>query len=1227
MFKKIWIYSVFICLNTTVFSQSRISYNEYFDYNRGYCEGDSQYDHWVDFLNALDTLSEKYTYITISGSYDMKGKSCADKYAVRQIADALVNRYDASVYCDGTYWNVGTGCSDFNCGSSDGYVELTLNSSTCNCGVSYTIRPGITSPNWGGVATETCQWSAQNASQRMRVDIGKINGNDNLALKSLVPFDECQMTQQISALVANDGVNKINDYKVGFSINGVLQSPVTVYQDIPSDGLDRILLSTSFTFAANTSYDFKVWTYDPNNNSDSETDNDTFSLTYVHTGHPPVPNASGVTVCGVGRVVLQAGATDSIAWYDVPDGGRALAVGANFQTPFLRRTDTFYAETFRFKESNARLGTGFNNYTTLSGDPSQYNGGVLDVAAKEVLHISGIKIQSLFANPTPHYKVYVRERGSTGAITDSTGWKRVFDAELTNGGQYNTIPVSILLRPGIDYGIYITTDPANGDDVWMNYGAYTYSNNELSVTGGTVVYGKFGSIGVYEPWTLDAEFIYETACRSESRQAVKVVVNPKPYGSELQPVNASVFYRAGTQADPDIAEPGLTMNYSMSNPSGYDHAGHGNTWEIDSLSVTGNGGKPIDPSRYTFAYPDAASVGKFGFTADSGLVDSTVIVRIRYRDLGPYFCDTIITRVIHVAPIPVPAFKVLATICEGSEIYFNNLSSIHSGRMSYKWFFSATDSSDIFEPVHQFDSFGVYPVRLEVSSIPYGIKRDTVILVNINNNPKVDFAVSNVCQGQALRFTNLTTGGGSIVSYTWDFGDRTPFSSVYSPSHLYTVPDVYRVTLTADLNGCVSSVTKNAYLFAKPVVSFTGPPVPICRNEPADFVNHSTIANGLMGALWDFGDSTYATLFNASHQFPNAGAYTVRLKMISEFGCEDSMRQAIELKPTPEADFTTDRLCSHDTTHFINLSIEFPGISSSYTWTFSEGLPQNSRHVSKSWTSYGPKTVVLKSELSNGCSSRIERLIDVRIQPAAAFQVKNICSEDIADFVNLSRIEQGAVSYYWDFGDQQTSLEDHPKHLYRADTTTWFKVRLVADVEAGCPDTAETKIRVYRLPSCNFTYKPFQAIGNRAFVFIPADNSSTEYEWFFGEGGSSNSPSPIYQFLYSGNYDVRLKAKNAGGCICEQLIKVNVFMSGIDDAKLAGLSMYPNPADESVTISLQAGEQGTAYLYNDLGQCIQIVEVNNSAVLPTASFKPGLYVVELRMADGKKSTARFSIIH
>jgi hypothetical protein len=63
------------------------------------------------------------------------------------------------------------------------------------------------------------------------------------------------------------------------------------------------------------------------------------------TGTPPAPTSSSVSRCGPGTVSLTASSANQIYWYDAPTGGTLLQTGANYTTPSISTTTTYYVES------------------------------------------------------------------------------------------------------------------------------------------------------------------------------------------------------------------------------------------------------------------------------------------------------------------------------------------------------------------------------------------------------------------------------------------------------------------------------------------------------------------------------------------------------------------------------------------------------------------------------------------------------------------------------------------------------------------------------------------------------------------------------------------------------------------------------------------------------------------------------------------------------------------
>src|SRR5690625_288153 len=83
-----------------------------------------------------------------------------------------------------------------------------------------------------------------------------------------------------------------------------------------------------------------------------------------------------------------------------------------------------------------------------------------------------------------------------------------------------------------------------------------------------------------------------------------------------------------------------------------------------------------------------------------------------------------------------------------------------------------------------------------------------------------DFTASplEICVGESVQFSDLSTSALPISSWTWDFGDGSTSSSQNS-SHSYTSPGTFTIILTAvNANGAVSEV-KTGFIKVNPLPS------------------------------------------------------------------------------------------------------------------------------------------------------------------------------------------------------------------------------------------------------------------------------------------------------------------------------------------------------------------------------------------------------------------------
>jgi PKD repeat protein len=148
---------------------------------------------------------------------------------------------------------------------------------------------------------------------------------------------------------------------------------------------------------------------------------------------------------------------------------------------------------------------------------------------------------------------------------------------------------------------------------------------------------------------------------------------------------------------------------------------------------------------------------------------------------------------------PVANFSVqLTTVAVDTEVQFTDTST-GNPMTAWAWDFGDGTTSSEQNPIHIYEVAGTYTVTLAATNecgVDFEIKID-YITVGAGVAPVAAFTQS-VDSGDvpfSVAFTNLSTGTPTLT-YVWDFGDGSATSTQTNPTHLYTEPGTYTVTLT-----------------------------------------------------------------------------------------------------------------------------------------------------------------------------------------------------------------------------------------------------------------------------------------------------------------------------------------------------------------------------------------------------------------------------------------------
>ncbi len=254
--------------------------------------------------------------------------------------------------------------------------------------------------------------------------------------------------------------------------------------------------------------------------------------------------------------------------------------------------------------------------------------------------------------------------------------------------------------------------------------------------------------------------------------------------------------------------------------------------------------------------------------------------------------------------------------------------------------------------------------------------------------------------------------------------------------------------------------------------------------------------------------------------------------------------------------------------------------------------------------------------------------------------VKTIHFNDISYPGNRDSI----VSYYWDFGNGQSSLMPNPTVTY--DTAGNYSVYMYIVTSNGCYDDFTVNLEVGK------QYEPIlfypDTVGGTKSYAVKFHNISHSHEptwtWDFGEEGkgsvlSTKSDTIIHYYQDTGYYDVSLINPNTGAGFTmrihvvsnNQVIPIIGMLipqgatSNVQTVVFNTIKVYPNPASEFVKIVLpQSMNNSRVDIYNVSGQIVKTLYLHNISemTLSVKDLASGTYFVRAK-ANGTIAVSKF----
>jgi PKD repeat protein len=354
---------------------------------------------------------------------------------------------------------------------------------------------------------------------------------------------------------------------------------------------------------------------------------------------------------------------------------------------------------------------------------------------------------------------------------------------------------------------------------------------------------------------------------------------------------------------------------------------------------------------------------------------------------------------------------------------------------------------------------------------------------------------------------------------------------------------------------------------ALPIASFYANDTSVCVGDTVSFLSQSVDGDT---HIWNFGDGNSSTDSITTHAYSIPGVYVVSLTVNDSLSGRDStITQQIVVTGYPVATI----IVAGNVTLCMGQNTQLDLVTSNATILWNTTETSSSINVGMQGDYYA----VVTSLANSSCAIHSDT-VNIVVNPLPVVELgadTSICEGDtiFLDATNLNS------TYLWNTGAQTATLNVVQTNQYSVTVTNQF----------ACTQSDTIDVVVNPLPVADFTYN----INNQTITFTNNSQYGTSYAWDFGDGNTSNAPSPTNTFpATGGTFIVQLTVINAcGTATFSQTVTVQPNSIYEYDSNGFEVDVFPNPAIDKVNINvtLETKTSLKVNIYDYTGKLIETI--------------------------------------
>ena len=511
--------------------------------------------------------------------------------------------------------------------------------------------------------------------------------------------------------------------------------------------------------------------------------------------------------------------------------------------------------------------------------------------------------------------------------------------------------------------------------------------------------------------------------------------------------------------------------------------------------------------------------------------------------------------------------------------------------------------------------------------------------------------VQNVCLGDVTNFE--LDSNDNILSIIWDFGDGTPISNERNPSHIYSSPGEYMVTVEITTSEETEILTRSISVFDVPT-TVSNITLQQCDDDQdgISFFNLREIENLISSDTADLNFSYHLTQVDAASNsnlitdilnFSNANASEIYLRVENHFGCYslvevglvvttssipvDFMLSYYECDSADDVGGDTNGITtfnfSNATNDLLNLFPPDQNLSVSYYENLEDALSEQNildplNHINPA-SPISQHIFVRIDNLDNQACIGIGQHIRLNVLPLPEFELDNeakLCLNLLPEPITISaQNPQGDYNYQWSDQNRMPLINGNSISYDFTESGIYY---LTAIDNNNCSRTKKITISDSNIASISNIEIVDDSANNSISIIV---NGEGDYEYSLDIVEGPYQDHNVFNNVLAGNHTIYIRDINGCGLISEEVSVIGYVRfftpngDGYNDNwQVQGVNLQPN---------------SEILIFDRFGKVVAKVDPNsegwdgryNGKLMPESD-----YWFLVKLDDGRTRRGHFSLI-